>query len=185
MAKEIKEQQTDLFYEPPKVAGLGITKFEISGAGVKAVVEGVTNTNDIALLDNPCWQKAVSAWALSLHGGDIDKAITSMKKAYVDHINATAEPHRPTVDDFYDAQHEEHLRSIEQLEKQNNLALNMALSTPIAEVLVHPEPAKKTDAKDDVKALDAAINTLEDVVAEHSKKNGKGKANVPGTALQS
>jgi hypothetical protein len=126
MAKEIKEQQIDLFYEPPKVAGLGITKFEISGAGVKATVEGVTNTNDIALLDNPCWQKAVAAWALSLHGGDVDEAIISMKKAYVDHINSTGESHRPTVETYEDALTELALRSLDQLERQEAQALEKA-----------------------------------------------------------
>jgi hypothetical protein len=113
MAKKDEYVQSDLFPESPRVAGLGITKFEISGAGVKATVEGVTNTNDIALLDNPCWQKAVTAWALSLHGGDVDEAIISMKKAYVDHINSTGEPHRPTVETFEDAQLEVIMREKE------------------------------------------------------------------------
>lgn len=98
MAKK-QETQLDMFPVIPEVVGLGITKFEIGGASVKATVEGVTNTNDIALLDNPCWQKAVAEWLLSLHGGDVELSLVSVKKAYVDLINKTDEAHRPTVED--------------------------------------------------------------------------------------
>jgi hypothetical protein len=111
------------------------------------MVEGVTNTNDIALLDKNCWQKAVSAWALSLHDGDIDEAIISIKKAYVDYINATGEPHRPTVISFHEAQQEEYLRSTEQLEKQRE------------------------------KELDNAAKELGEAITPPPKSNGKGKGN--------
>jgi hypothetical protein len=35
MAKKDQTEQTDLFYEPPKIAGLGITKFEIGEQPLK------------------------------------------------------------------------------------------------------------------------------------------------------
>lgn len=95
MAKKT-EVQLDMFPVIPEITALGITKFELGGAAVKATVEGVTNTNDIALLDNPCWQKAVAEWLLNLHGGDVDLAMVSVKKAYVDYINKQDEAHRPT-----------------------------------------------------------------------------------------
>ncbi len=95
MAKKT-ETQLELFPIIPEITTLGITKFEVGGAAVKATLEGVTNTNDIALLDNPCWQKAVAEWLITLHGGDVDLAMVSVKKAYIEYINKSAEGHRPT-----------------------------------------------------------------------------------------
>lgn len=96
MATKTEHKQIDLLPVIPTIENLGVTKFQVSGAGVQATVEGVTNTNDIALLDNPCWQKAVGAWLLTLCGNDVDMAMVQVKKAYVDYINKAGEAHRPT-----------------------------------------------------------------------------------------
>lgn len=88
--------QDDIFPVKPEIAGLGITKFEIRGAEIKAQVEGVTTTNDAALIDNFCWQKAIAAWLLTLCGDDLDAAIVEIKKSYVALINRQGEAHRET-----------------------------------------------------------------------------------------
>ena len=76
-------EQNDLFQVTPEIAGLGITEFKIKGGEVRAVMLGATNTNDIALLDNPCWQQAVAYWLMELHGGDVDAALESVTNANV------------------------------------------------------------------------------------------------------
>lgn len=96
MAKKNDYTQVDMFPVIPEVTGLGITGFRLSGASITATVEGATNVNDFALLDNPCWQKAIAKWLVTLCGTDIDIAMVQVKKAYVDLINEQGETHRPT-----------------------------------------------------------------------------------------
>lgn len=96
MAKKNREEQIDLFPEEPIIGGLAIVKFETSGAEVKANLVGVTNVNDVARIDNQCWQKAVADWLITLHLGDIDAALVDVKKAYVQFVNMHGEPHRET-----------------------------------------------------------------------------------------
>ena len=69
MAKN-DEVQLDLFPAEPEITGLGITKFETKGAEVVGTLTGVTNINDIALLTNECWKKAVSEWLVNLCEND-------------------------------------------------------------------------------------------------------------------
>lgn len=94
MAKE--QKQDDLFPVDPMITGLGITSFKLKGGNVQGILDGVTNTFDIALLDAPCWKKAIASWLVELHNGDVDEAMVSLKKAYIDWANNHGEPVRET-----------------------------------------------------------------------------------------
>ena len=74
MAKQINEEQLDLFPVKPEITGLGITKFETKGAEVIGTVMGVTNVHDIALLTDDCWKIAVAEWLTRLCKGDSHEA---------------------------------------------------------------------------------------------------------------
>lgn len=98
MAKKDKEAQADLFPVEPVIGALAVTEFKASGAEVTAKLVGVTNINDVARLDAPCWQRAVADWLVALHLGDLDAAIVDVKKAYVQWVNLNSEHHRETPD---------------------------------------------------------------------------------------
>jgi len=74
MEKPAEYKQTDMFPVEPEISSIGIVKFETKGAEVIAVLAGVTNVNDVAMLTEHCWQKAVAEWLLNLHGGDAESA---------------------------------------------------------------------------------------------------------------
>jgi|GEM_PF-5850738 hypothetical protein len=95
-ANEKNELQADMFPVDPIIGGLAITDFKLSGAEIKAALVGVTNVNDVARIDNACWQKAVSDWLIALHLGDLDTAMVNLKRSYVSFVSLNGEPHRET-----------------------------------------------------------------------------------------
>lgn len=92
--KKTDDVQADLFPVTPAIVGLGVTQFKVSDGKITAVFEGAANVNDIARLDNPCWQNAGAAWLLSLCGDDVDAALIAVKNAYYDSLKAN----RPSPD---------------------------------------------------------------------------------------
>jgi hypothetical protein len=81
MAK-IKENQLDMFPVTPEITNIGITKFETKGAEVIAMLSGVTNVNDVALLTDECWKLAVAEWLLLLCKGEVEGAKMFINKAW-------------------------------------------------------------------------------------------------------
>lgn len=74
--------QIDMFPIVPEIKNLGITRFRLDGAELKAELEGAVNVNDIARIDDRAWINAVAQWLLVLCQGDRHTAIT--------HINGVA-----------------------------------------------------------------------------------------------
>lgn len=74
MAKDkINEKQLDIFYEEPKIVGLGIADVKIKNGEISATLIGMTNTTDLAQFNNEIWCNGLAQWLVELCGnrGDV------------------------------------------------------------------------------------------------------------------
>jgi hypothetical protein len=87
MAKNDKKDQyvnDDLFPVTPEIRGLGVQEFKLHDGNVRCTLTGQTLVNDVALLNDETWKKAVAEWLVALCGnGDI-------VQSYLDEARAQA-----------------------------------------------------------------------------------------------
>ncbi len=77
MAKNDKaEAQLDMFPQKAEIAGLGITEFKIKGSAVVAELVGVTNTNDVAQVNDDCWKAAIAEWLFKLMSCNVEDTLS-------------------------------------------------------------------------------------------------------------
>ena len=89
MAKkyEAKESQTDMFPQKAEIAGLGITEFKIKGSAVTAELVGVTNTNDVAQVNDDCWKEAIAEWLFKLMSCNVEDTLALIYAVELKMIN--------------------------------------------------------------------------------------------------
>lgn len=85
MAKKQDDFQLDLFPVDPEIRGLAISQFKLKDGVIDANLSGATLVNDVAMINDDVWRKAIAEWLVNLcaNGDNV--------QVYIDEARAKAE----------------------------------------------------------------------------------------------